>query len=186
MHYTRQQMLAQLGHLMFAEEPTAPEGGDVQESQEGDSAPSGDDATEEAGDDDESHEDESDAPFDKDRALRKIQKLNSESRNLRERAQEAEKKAEGADELTKTAESQASEILRLRVALKHGLPEKLVGRLSGSTEEELLADAEDLMGLFVAKEPPSQAPKRKSALRTPGSAEDGVDIDKLALDQLSS
>lgn len=185
MHYTRQQMLAQLGHLMFVEEPTAPEGGDVQESQED----TGTDAAEGAdtdGGNDEPQEDDSDAPFDKDRALRKIQKLNSESRNLRDRAQEAEKKAEGVDELTKTSESQASEILRLRVALKHGLPEKLVGRLSGSTEEELLADAEDLMGLFVAKEPPSQAPKRKSALRTPDSAEDGVDIEKLALDQLSS
>lgn len=42
------------------------------------------------------------------------------------------------------------------------------------------------MGLFVAKEPPSRAPKRKTAARTPDSAEDGVDIDKLALDQLSS
>lgn len=185
MHYTRQQMLAQLGHLMFAEDPTASEGGDAQEPQEGDSAEDTE-GGDESGDGDESQEDETDAPFDKDRALRKIQKLNSESRNLRDRAQEAEKKAEGVDELTKTSESQASEILRLRVALKHGLPEKLVGRLSGSTEEELLADAEDLMGLFVAKEPPSQAPKRKAALRTPGSAEDGVDIDKLALDQLSS
>lgn len=183
MKYTRQQMLAQLGHLMFSEAPAAPEGGgDAPESQEGQEEP------QEADGDDDGNESQEDEPesFDKERALRKIQKLNSESRNLRERAQEAEKKAEGADELTKTNESQASEILRLRVALKHGLPEKLVGRLTGSTEEELLADAEELMTLFVTKEPPSQAPKRKTALRTPGSAEDGVDIDKLALDQLSS
>ena len=184
MKYTRQQMLAQLGHLMFSEAPAAPEGGgnspDPQEGQEGSQET---DAQEGGGD--ESQEDES-APFDSDRAMRKIQKLNSEARNLRERAQEADKKAESADELTKTNESQASEILRLRVALKHGLPEALVGRLNGSSEEELLADAEELMGLFVAKEPPSQAPKRKTVLRTPDKAEDGVDIDKLALDQLSS
>lgn len=183
MQYTRQQMLAQLGSLMFSEAPAAPEGGgDAPDPQEGQ------EESQEAGeqeDGDESQEDES-SPFDSDRAMRKIQKLNSEARNLRERAQEAEKKAENADELTKTNESQASEILRLRVALKHGLPEALVGRLNGSSEEELLADAEELMGLFVAKEPPSRAPKRKAAQRTPDSAEDGVDIDKLALDQLSS
>lgn len=185
MHYTRQQMLAQLGHLVFVEEPAAPEGGDAQESTADTDAQDAE-SSEADGEEGESQEDAPDAPFDKDRALRKIQKLNSESRNLRDRAQEAEKKAEGADELTKTNQSQASEILRLRVALKHGLPEGLVGRLNGSTEEELLADAEELMGLFVSKEPPSQAPKRKNALRTPDSAEDGVDINKLALDQLSS
>ena len=183
MQYTRQQMLAQLGSLMFSEAPAAPEGGgDAPDPQEGQEQSQ---ETDEQEDGDESQEDES-SPFDSDRAMRKIQKLNSEARNLRERAQEAEKKAENADELTKTNESQASEILRLRVALKHGLPEALVGRLNGSSEEELLADAEELMGLFVAKEPPSRTPKRKTAQRTPDSAEDGVDIDKLALDQLSS
>ena len=184
MQYTRQQMLAQLGSLMFSEAPAAPEGGgDAPDPQEGqESSPETD---EQEDGDDESQEDES-TPFDSDRALRKIQKLNSENKNLRTRAQEAEEKAYGSEELTKTNEQQASEILRLRVALKHGLPEALVGRLNGSSEEELLADAEELMGLFVAKEPPSRAPKRKTAARTPDSAEDGVDIDKLALDQLSS
>lgn len=183
MHYTRQQMLAQSGHLAFVEEPAAPEGGgEAQEPQEGTSA---EDQDESADGDDESQEDEQE-PFDKDRALRKIQKLNSEARNLRERAQEADKKAEGADELTKTNESQASEILRLRVALKHGLPEGIAGRLNGSTEEELLADAEELMGLFVAKEPPSQSPKRKAQKsRTPDSADDGEDIDKIVLANLT-
>ena len=183
MHYTRQQMLARAGSLTFVEEPAAPEGGgEAQEPQEG-AEDQGDDGTDDDGG--ESQEDEQE-PFDKDRAMRKIQKLNSEARNLRERAQEADKKAENADELTKTNEEQAAKILRLEVALKHGLPAALVGRLNGTSEEELLADAEELMGLFVAKEPPSQAPKRKTALRTPGTAEDGVDIDKLALDQLSS
>lgn len=181
MHYTRQQMLARNGSLTFVEEPAAPEGGgEAVEPQEGASTEG------EGGDDDagESQEDEQE-PFDKDRAMRKIQKLNSEARNLRERAQEADKKAANADELSQTVSKKDAEILKLRVALKHGLPEKLVGRLTGSTEEELLADAEDLMGLFVAQAPPSQAPKRKAALRTPGGAEDGVDINKLALDQLS-
>lgn len=184
MQYTRQQMLAQIGSLMFSEAPATPEGGgDAPDPQEGQESSPETDGQEDG--DDESQEDES-TPFDSDRALRKIQKLNSENKNLRTRAQEAEEKASGSEELTKTNEQQASEILRLRVALKHGLPEALVGRLNGSSEEELLADAEELMGLFVAKEPPSQKPKRKTAMRTPDSAEDGVDIDKLALDQLSS
>ena len=182
MQYTRQQMLAQIGSLMFSEAPAAPEGGgEAPDSQEGQESSQ---ETDEQEDGDESQEDES-TPFDSDRALRKIQKLNSENKNLRTRAQEAEEKASGSEELTKTNEQQASEILRLRVALKHGLPEALVGRLNGSSEEELLADAEELMGLFVAKEPPSQKPKRKTAMRTPDSAEDGVNIDEMVLKQLS-
>ncbi|WP_270409496.1 hypothetical protein [Brachybacterium paraconglomeratum] len=183
MQYTRQQMLAQLGHLVFSEAPAAPEGGgEVPDPQEGQE--SSQETDEQEGGDDESQEDESE-PFDSDRALRKIQKLNSENKNLRTRAHEAEEKASGSEELTKTNEQQASEILRLRVALKHGLPEALVGRLNGSSEEELLADAEELMGLFVAKEPPSRTPKRKTAARTPDSAEDGVDIDQIVRENLT-
>ncbi|MCT1430573.1 hypothetical protein M3G50_07375 [Brachybacterium muris] len=179
MHYTRQQMLARTGSLAFVEEPAAPEGGgEPQEPQEGAEGQG------EGGDDDsgESQEDESSAPLDQEATIAALRKARDQAAKYRQRTHEAEKKAEGA---SKETEAQASEILRLRVALKHGLPEALVGRLNGSTEEELLADAEDLMGLFVAKEPPSQSPKRKAPLRTPGSAEDGVDIDKLALSQLA-
>lgn len=105
MQYTRQQMLAQLGSLMFSEAPAAPEGGgDAPDPQEGqESSPETD---EQEDGDDESQEDES-TPFDSDRALRKIQKLNSENKNLRTRAQEAEEKAYGSEELTKTNEQQA-------------------------------------------------------------------------------
>src|SRR5699024_7578553 len=108
----------QIGSLMFSEAPAAPEGGgEAPDSQEGQESSQ---ETDEQEDGDESQEDES-TPFDSDRALRKIQKLNSENKNLRTRAQEAEEKASGSEELTKTNEQQASEILRLRVALKHGL-----------------------------------------------------------------
>lgn len=185
MQYTRQQMLAQIGSLMFSEAPAAPEGGgEVPDSQEGQESSQETDEQEDG--DDEPQEDESDKPLDHQATIAALRKARDQAAKYRQRTHEAEKKAEGADELTKTNEQQASEILRLRVALKHGLPEALVGRLNGSSEEELLADAEELMGLFVAKEPPSQKPKRKTAMRTPDSAEDGVDIDKLALDQLSS
>ena len=183
MDYTRLRMLGQLGHLDYVEEPTAPEGGgEGQEASQEGAEGSGDEQDGESGDESQEGEQE---PFDSARALDKIRKLNSEARNLRDRAQEAEKKAAGTDELTKTVQTKDSEILRLRVALKHGLPEGLANRLQGSSEEELLADAEELMGLFSSKEPPSQSPKRKAPARTPNSAEDGVDIDKLALDQLS-
>ena len=175
----RLSMLARLGLLSFAEEPTAPEGGGQEAPQEDVDAPEGE---QDGGDGSESQEDESSAPLDQEATIAALRKARDQAAKYRQRTHEAEKKAEGA---SKETEAQASEILRLRVALKHGLPEALVGRLNGSTEEELLADAEDLMGLFVAKEPPSQSPKRKAPLRTPGSAEDGVDIDKLALSQLA-
>lgn len=118
--------------------------------------------------------------FDADKAREKIRKVNSEAAALRKRLAEAENKAQGADDKDKTISTQAEEIMRLRVAVKHGLPEALVKRLSGTTEEEILQDAEELMGLFGgAKKPPSQQPREQ--LRNPSDpakpAE--VDIDKI-------
>lgn len=117
--------------------------------------------------------------FDAAKAAEKIRKINSENRNLRKRAQEAEDKAKDIDGKDNTISTQAAEILRLRIAVKHGLPEQLVKRLTGTTEEEILQDAEELMELFGSKAPPSRSPKEK--LRSPsdpaGDAE--VDIDKV-------
>lgn len=111
---------------------------------------------------------EADDAFDADKARDKIRKLNSEARNLRERAKASEEKALSLDEKEKTISTQVDEIQRLRFAVKHSLPEALVSRLKGSTEEELLADAETLMDLFGSKKPPTQVSKEK--LRSPGGA----------------
>lgn len=98
-------------------------------------------------------------PFDTDRALEKIKKLNSEARSLRERAKAAEKAAEESGGVAERVPELEAENLRLRVALTHGLPVELAGRLKGGTEEELLADAETLLSLFETKRAPTNRPQ---------------------------
>lgn len=54
-----------------------------------------------------------------------------------------------------------TENLQLRVALELGIPEKLASRLQGSTREELLEDAADLLDIIAPRkeEPKSQQPR---------------------------
>lgn len=120
-----------------------------------------------------------DGTFDADKARDKIRRINSENRNLRKRATDAEAKAKDAEGQSEKITALEAENLRLRIAVKHGLPESLVKRLTGTTEEEILQDAEELMDLFGGQKPPTQQPKER--LRgggdptTPGE----VDIDKM-------
>ncbi|WP_417540757.1 hypothetical protein [Microbacterium maritypicum] len=134
------------------------------------------DSQEEASDDtaDESTSADDDG-FDPEKAREKIRKINSENRNLRKRAVDAEAKSKGADENAKKVPALEAENMRLRVAVKHGLPESLVKRLTGTTEEEILQDAEELMELFGSKKPPTQQPKEK--LRSPGDPSGDAEID---------
>ena len=118
---------------------------------------------------------DTDDGFDAEKAREKIRKINSENRNLRKRAADAEAKAQGADDKEQKITAQEAEIMRLRVAVKHGLPEQLVKRLTGTTEEEILQDAEELMELFGSKTPPTQRPKEK--LRSPGDPVGSADVD---------
>lgn len=100
--------------------------------------------------------------FDAEKAREKIRKINSENRNLRKRATDAEAKAEGAKGSGERVTALEAENMRLRIGVKHGLPESLVKRLSGTTEEEILQDAEELMELFGgAKKPPTDQPREK-------------------------
>lgn len=121
-------------------------------------------------------------PFDADRAREKIRKANSEAVALRKRAKEAEEKATANADAGEKVTALEAEILRMRVALKHGLPESLAKRLTGTTEEELLADAEELLNLFGGKKPPTQQPKE--SLRGGGDptreADPTADVDKFA------
>ena len=133
------------------------------------------DSQEEASDDTEDESTSEDDGFDSEKAREKIRKINSENRNLRKRAADAEAKAQGADDKDKTITAQEAEIMRLRVAVKHGLPEALVKRLTGTTEEEILQDAEELMELFGSKKPPTQRPKE--SLRSPGDPAGNAEID---------
>lgn len=142
-----------------------------------------DDATDETQDSQEETSDDAvdestsadDDGFDPEKAREKIRKINSENRNLRKRATDAEEKAKGLDEKDQKLTALEADNMRLRVAVKHGLPEALVKRLTGTTEEEILQDAEELMELFGSKKPPTQRPKEN--LRSPGDPAGNADID---------
>lgn len=120
--------------------------------------------------------------FDADKARERLRKLNSEAKNLRERAKKAEETAKQNADSSEKVTALEAELLRYRVAVKHGLPENLAKRLTGTTEEELLADAEDLLELIGGKKPPTQQPKER--LRGGGdptqAGDDTEDLDKFA------
>lgn len=123
-----------------------------------------------------------DEPFDEDRAKAKIAKANSEAANLRKRLKEAEaaetklkeledakksdleRAADKATSLEDRATKAETDLLRLRVALKKNLTESQAKRLIGTTEEELEADADELLesfGTATDKGKPSGKPKER-------------------------
>lgn len=123
---------------------------------------------------DEAPEAENDEPdwrkgFDADKAAQRINKLSSEARNLRERTKAAEKKAGDVDTLTKANDDLSRENLRLQVGYELGLPLALAKRLSGSTRDELIADAEELVQIAGGRVAPQRKPVE--ALRTGGEGD---------------
>ena len=101
--------------------------------------------------------------FDPDKAWRLIQNVRGDLDKTRARAEEAERKASEFEDSQKTdqqkleerasnAEKKAAdlepEVLRLRVALRKGLTLTQAKRLVGDTEEELEADADELLADF--------------------------------------
>ena len=118
--------------------------------------------------------------FDSAKALDKIRKLNSEAAGLRKRAKEAEEKASTADEDAKKVPALVAENLRLRVGIKHGLPDAIVDRLKGETEEELLADAQSLLEVLSPSRPPSNRPTPNLRGGTdPTQEPEETDLDRL-------
>lgn len=61
---------------------------------------------------------------------------------------EEQKREERLTAAEKAAAESAAKALRYEAAAKAGLPLSMAGRLTGTTEEELLADAEELKGLL--------------------------------------
>ncbi len=118
-----------------------------------------DEPTQEDGAD--AEDDEPSEKFDPDRALEKIRKLNSENKNLREAKKAAEEKAAGSDEKDTRIKALEAENLRIRIGAKHGLPDELIDRLKGDTEDDILADAEKLLAVMAGKKPPTQRPKER-------------------------
>ncbi|MGC5078468.1 hypothetical protein [Agrococcus sp. DT81.2] len=121
------------------------------------------------------------AVFDADQAREKIRKLNSEARNLRERAKKADEAEKAAGESGKRVTDLEAENLRLKVAIRASLPPELAERLRGSTEEELLEDADKLLTLVTSKRPPSQQPREQ--LR--GGGDPTVPVEEADLDKLA-
>lgn len=87
-------------------------------------------------------------------AMRKaLKKANKEAENYRLKVKEFEdaskSEQERLGERVSTAEERANraetDVLRLRVAIKKGIPADLADRLKGSTEEEMAADADSLL-----------------------------------------
>lgn len=99
--------------------------------------------------------------FDATKAAEKIRKLQSESKNLRTRAKQAEDKAAGVEEKDSRISTLEAELLRERVARKLSLPDELVDRLRGDDEDSMLADAEKLVELLAPRRPSSQRPVEK-------------------------
>jgi hypothetical protein len=140
-------------------------------------------------------------PFDAERARAKIAKANSEAANLRKRMKELEAKAERLDKLEESSKTEAqrladqqrsledraakadSEAARLRVALRKGLTETQARRLVGATDEELEADADELLASFKpADSGPPGPPGRPSERLTGGgdpTTEPDPDIDTI-------
>lgn len=110
-------------------------------------------------DESQSPEDDRDQAWDPERARRKISKVNSENKALRERATKAEEKAASVDDLTKENGGLKATVLQLEVGYELGLPLAIAKRLQGSTREEMLADAEALVELVApAKKPVTRKP----------------------------
>lgn len=159
---------------------------------EGDGGTGGDDG----GDDDPAggrQDDHADDGFDEDRARKAIAKKNSENASLRKRLKELEPLAAKAKELEDAGKTEAqrltedrdghrtradkaeAEAARLRVALKKGLTATQAKRLVGSTEDELEADADELLASFSPQDGPKPKPpagKPRPNLRGGGNPDD--------------
>lgn len=107
---------------------------------------------------------------------RSIEQLKKTAETAKERAASIEKKASSADELAeqrdalaKERDSLSMENLRLNVGYELGLPLPLARRLSGSSREELIADAEELVKIAGAGVPRQRKPVE--ALRSGGEGD---------------
>ena len=123
-------------------------------------------------DTDSEEEAEFDGPFDAKRARRTIDKLRADLK--------AAKQKPAPKDDAETAKVR-SENLRLRVALKAGIDEDLADRLRGSTEEELLEDAQKLLDRFYPqdKKPETRLPKPRLKGGTEPNKEPELSADQL-------
>lgn len=112
-----------------------------------------------------------------------VKALTDEKKKLEEEGKsDSDKVSEQLDALQKQLEEEKeartrseAEALRLRVAQAKGLTEAQAKRLQGSTQEELEADADDLLETFGGKDDPSEKKglgRPKESLQPGASNED--------------
>lgn len=106
---------------------------------------------------------EQEGEFDRDRALAKVKKLNSENRNLRQAKKDAEEKAKDAEGKTERMKALEATNSRYETLAQHDLPLKLARYISATDPEEVLEQAEELLSLggTGSKTPPSDQPQEK-------------------------
>lgn len=91
--------------------------------------------------------------------VRRLQEANEELRQQLEAAKSPEDFQAAVAEYDQRVKEAQLEAARERTARKYGLPDALVTRLAGQTEEELEADAQQLQSLFTAQATPPPAPQ---------------------------
>lgn len=162
-------MLRKLSPFIRLIETPAPEAGGSEVAQEAEAAPEAGDANESDEQADAVSEDEIEAlSWDPQKAREKFTKLNREHQRLRERAKAAEEKLGDPESLARSQSELRdvkAENLRLRLAIKHGLPMEVAERLRGDTDEELEQDAEKLLALFSPGKTPAPTNRPKPNLR---------------------
>jgi len=100
---------------------------------------------------------------------------------------EAQKAADKATLSDQAAADAKQELARLRVAMRKGLTEAQAKRLIGATEEELEADADELLASFTTKDAsdgdkPSTRPKEKLKSGSTNAEELSSDPQQIARD----
>jgi seryl-tRNA synthetase len=103
-------------------------------------------------------------------------------------AEDADKnEVQKATEKLTAAESRAAKaearLLRIEVAIAKGLPPSMAGRLQGETQEELEADADELLGHLAPAQRPTPGDRPREALRSgtaPDAKPEETDPKKLA------
>lgn len=96
--------------------------------------------------------------FDPDKAAARIAKIQSENKNLRERAKDAETKASAIPDHEQKITALEATNLRYEVAFDLGLPKEIAMRLQGATKDEMVADAEALVKLVGGRAPAHRKP----------------------------
>ena len=91
--------------------------------------------------------------------VRRLQEANEELRQQLEAGTTQEDFQAAIAEYDQKVKDAQLEAARERTARKYGLPDALVTRLAGQTEEELEADAQQLQSLFTAQATPPPAPQ---------------------------